>query len=138
MTETKHTLSWGAPGDDVNFVHDFLESIWVVHPDIPEMDRMLFETAIIELASNVIEHAESDDSGVACILQVQTGAHSLRAELSDTADAGSFRLATRGMPDDLAESGRGIALIQAMVDDLKYERTNGLNVWSISKKLATA
>jgi len=42
------------------------------------------------------------------------------------------------MPAELAESGRGMALIQALVDDLHYERVGDRNLWSIEKKRRTA
>lgn len=137
MTETRRTLNWSAPPCDVNAVHNFLESIWQDFSEINEMDRMTFETAILELASNVIEHATTEDDGVACVLQVHAVNHTLRAELRDTADAGAFRLTARAMPSSDAESGRGIALIQAMVDDLKYERAGQFNVWTITKTLSS-
>lgn len=40
------------------------------------------------------------------------------------------------MPDAFAESGRGIALIQALVTDFDYERTASRNLWSIRKDRA--
>jgi serine/threonine-protein kinase RsbW len=135
MTDSRHTLNWAAPPDDVEAVHDFLESIWPDFPEVDSMDRMIFETAIVELASNVIEHADPGQEGISCVLVVHTVDHTLRAELRDTAQAGAFRLSTRVMPGSEAESGRGIALIQAMVDKVSYERSGEFNVWTISKSL---
>ena len=37
------------------------------------------------------------------------------------------------MPEELAESGRGIALIQALVDELEYVRSGSSNHWRISR-----
>jgi serine/threonine-protein kinase RsbW len=135
MTDPRHTLNWAAPPDDVEAVHDFLESIWQDFPDVDSTDRMIFETAIVELASNVIEHAAPGQEGISCVLLVHTVDHELRAELRDTAQAGSFRLSNRAMPGSEAESGRGIALIQAMVDKVTFERTGEFNVWTITKSL---
>jgi len=94
---------------------------------------MAFETALIELASNVIQHSETD-SGVTCVLSIGVEADRLFARLSDTADAGGITLAGHTMPGDLAESGRGIALIQALVADLRYERVGDRNLWSFERK----
>jgi serine/threonine-protein kinase RsbW len=135
VTNSRHTLNWAAPPDDVNAVHDFLESIWSHFPEVDSTDRMIFETAIVELASNVIEHAAPWQGGVSCVLHVQIVDNALRAELRDTAQAGAFRLSDRAMPGAEAESGRGLALIQAMVDSVSFERTGEFNLWTITKSL---
>jgi serine/threonine-protein kinase RsbW len=36
------------------------------------------------------------------------------------------------MPDPLAESGRGIALINALVDDFDYRRSDLQNIWTLT------
>ncbi len=132
MTEERKNLVFSAPPDDVDAVHAFLETVWEVNPEVSEFDRMAFETALIELASNVIQHA-SGDAGVTCVLTVTADEKGLAASLSDTADAGGIVLMNREMPDELSESGRGIALIQALVDELHYERVDERNVWTITR-----
>ncbi|MCS5723572.1 ATP-binding protein [Herbiconiux sp. CPCC 203407] len=132
MTEERQNLVFSAPPDDVDAVHEFLETVWEANPGVSEFDRMAFETALIELASNVIQHA-AGEGGVTCVLTVDADENGLSASLADTADAGGIVLMDRSMPDELSESGRGIALIQALVDDLRYERVDERNVWSISR-----
>ena len=132
MTEERKNLVFSAPPDDVDAVHEFLETVWEANPGVSEFDRMAFETALIELASNVIQHA-AGEGGVTCVLTVSADEDGLSASLADTADAGGIVLMDRSMPDELSESGRGIALIQALVDDLRYERVDEHNVWSISR-----
>lgn len=132
MTEKRKNLVFSAPPDDVDAVHEFLETVWEANPGVSEFDRMAFETALIELASNVIQHA-AGEGGVTCVLTVDADENGLSASLADTADAGGIVLMNRSMPDELSESGRGIALIQALVDDLRYERVDERNVWSISR-----
>ena len=132
MSDERRNLVFSTPPDDVDAVHDFLETVWEANPEISEFDRMAFETALIELASNVIQHA-AGDGGVTCVLSVSADENGLRASLADTADAGGIVLMNRDMPDELSESGRGIALIQALVDELHYERVDDKNVWTISR-----
>lgn len=132
MTEERKNLVFNAPPDDVDAVHEFLETVWEANPEVGELDRMAFETALIELASNVIQHA-AGDGGVTCVLTVSADERGLSATLADTADAGGIVLMNREMPSELAESGRGIALIQALVDDLRYERLEERNVWTITR-----
>ncbi|MET0714788.1 MAG: ATP-binding protein [Mycetocola sp.] len=137
MTNHESTFLFSSPPTDVDAVHDFLHEIWVLHPDIDEMDRMAFETALIELASNVIQHADRGD-GVTCAMSVSADSHELRAQFSDTAEAGGFRLRTATIPDELAESGRGLAFMQMLVDEVRYERVEDRNVWSLIKKRAAS
>jgi serine/threonine-protein kinase RsbW len=37
------------------------------------------------------------------------------------------------LPDALAESGRGLALVQMVVDDLRYERVADQNRWTVRR-----
>jgi serine/threonine-protein kinase RsbW len=38
-----------------------------------------------------------------------------------------------GTPDDDAESGRGLALIQALVTTVTFERQDGTNIWVLTR-----
>lgn len=133
---TQHTLHMSSPPDDVNTVHDLLENVWSDLPDVGLEDRLSFETALIELASNVMRHADPG-SGVLCTLTIETFSDRIEATLSDTGEPGHVQLADRSMPGALAESGRGIPLIQALVDELRYDRTDGLNHWYITRQLTS-
>jgi serine/threonine-protein kinase RsbW len=135
MTKHENTFLFSSPPTDVDAVHDFLEGIWEAHPDIGGMDKMAFETALIELASNVIQHADTGD-GVTCVMTITADEGQLRAQFSDTAEAGGIRMLRATMPDELAESGRGLAFMQMLVDEVRYERVAERNVWSLTKKRA--
>jgi serine/threonine-protein kinase RsbW len=132
MTDGGRSLHFTTPPDDLNAVHDFLEAVLETAPDIDELDRMAFETALVELAGNVIQHADGG-GGTACVLTVTVDGGRLRAELTDSAEAGHVRLLGRRMPDELDESGRGIPFIQALVDTLEYRRDGEHNVWTIAR-----
>jgi serine/threonine-protein kinase RsbW len=98
---------------------------------------------VIELASNVLRHGDTG-SGVTCGLRLEVSDDRIDARLSGTggtaidllADAAAGRaLQNRAMPDELSESGRGIALIQALVDELEYTRDGNVNRWHIVRTL---
>ncbi|TFD61516.1 ATP-binding protein [Cryobacterium suzukii] len=139
-----HTLTLVSPPDDVNAVHALLETVWADATHVSATDRCSFETALIELASNVFRHADTG-SGVTCGLRLEVSDVSLDARLSDTGATskelfavkipGSAGVDAREMPDGLSESGRGIALIQALVDELEYSRDGDLNHWHIVRAL---
>ena len=100
----------------------------------PMRDRFSFETALIELAANVIRHADDGD-GVTCTLAIETSGEEIVATITDSGVAGNVHLGWREMPGELEESGRGIALIKALVHELDYDRQGDLNCWRISRKL---
>lgn len=129
----QRALTITTPPDDVDTVHDLLESIWAEAPNISIKDRFCFETALIELAANVIQHAD-DGSGVVCRLEIGVYADHVDAVLRDSGRAVSVQLEGREMPDEMAESGRGIPLIQALVD-IEYLHANDFNEWRISRRL---
>lgn len=133
MTDpVRHTIAMSAPPDDVNTVHALLVEVWADAPAVSTMDRVCFETALIELASNVISHA-GDGSGIQCLLTVDVFNDHVEARLSDSGEPGDLQLTPRAMPDELSESGRGIPLIQALVNEVEYAREGSLNQWRISR-----
>jgi serine/threonine-protein kinase RsbW len=135
MTKVRsHSLSLSTPPDDLDTVHRMLEGVWSASTDVPALDRVAFETALIELAANVLRHAD-DGSGVTCALEVLVSGDRIEATLTDSGTPGNVRLVGRAMPDEDAESGRGIPIIQALVDDLDYARVGGLNRWRITRSI---
>lgn len=135
MADTiQRTLRMSSPPDDVNSVHGHLESIWAHSPAISAVDRLSFELALIELAGNVICHADSG-SGVSFTLTIETFADSIQATVRDTGEPVDVELTGRDMPGELSESGRGIPLITALVDEFAYDREGDLNHWRITRKL---
>jgi serine/threonine-protein kinase RsbW len=134
---TDEILTLRTPADDINVVHAYIERIWALHPSLDMMDRLRFETALIELAANVIQHADDGKSIVADISIVIDDEH-IRGTISDSSPAVKVDLTRRDMPDEDAESGRGIAFIQRLVDVLHYERRDDENLWVIEKRRANA
>jgi serine/threonine-protein kinase RsbW len=131
----RHTVQILSPPDDITTVHQWVRSVWDRSPEIGEEERYRFELALVELATNVIRHADPG-TGVECTLTIETLPHELRATLSDTGVSGDIQLVDREMPDPSAESGRGIPIIQALVDELSFDHSDGLNHWHISRRLA--
>ena len=131
-----HTLAWSAPPDDVNAVHDLLERVWTENEAVSDLDRFSFETALIELASNAIGHADAG-GGISCRLRITVSGDRIEATLTDTGEAGDIELSDSDLPDELAESGRGIPLIRALVDVVEYTRETGANRWYIRRALAS-
>ena len=129
-TYTRHIE---CPPDDVDVVHRLLNSVWVDKPKVADADRYSFETAIIELTSNVIQHGDTG-SGVSCLITINVFDDRIEALLIDTGKIADIDVTEAVMPDVLAESGRGIPLIKALVDTLTYARVGDLNSWQFARK----
>ncbi|GGK93092.1 hypothetical protein GCM10007382_11630 [Salinibacterium xinjiangense] len=126
------TIAFRTPPDEVGVVHSALETLWAREGDVDEMDRMMFETAIVELVSNVIQHGTSETT-IICNLTLSANEATLKAVLEDTASPARIDLSPRDMPDEFAETGRGLAFIQALVDDFEYHRMQDRNIWTLTK-----
>ena len=129
-TYTRHIE---CPPDDVDAVHNLLNSVWVDRPKVTDADRFSFETAIVELTSNVIRHGDSG-AGIFCSITINVHDEQIEATLIDNGKIAQVVLAETTMPDGLAESGRGIPLIKALVDSFSYNRDGNLNTWQIARK----
>jgi serine/threonine-protein kinase RsbW len=129
---SEHLLVFESPPEDVTAVHEFLAGVWAEDPGVSEEERMALELALVELTSNVIEHA-AHGSGVTCRLELEIGPDSISARLRDTADPGTVSLSGRTMPDAMAESGRGLALVQMLVDHVGLDTSTGSNVWTVTR-----
>lgn len=136
-TVTERTVSFRTPPDGLEPAHETLAALWAEREDIGDMDRMMFETALIELTSNVIQHATSTVA-IVCRLTIEADDSTIRAVLVDSADPPDIDTGPRVMPDEFAESGRGIAFIQALVDEFDHDRVGAENIWTISKTLAAS
>ena len=133
---TERLLRIETPPGDVNLVHELLAAVRENSPEVPIEERYRSEAALIESASNVMRYATSSN-GVSCTDRAQSTKGQLVAELRDTAHPEDVRLVARVMPDDLAESGRGIPLSQALVDEWEYSQDDGYNLWRITRRFAS-
>lgn len=130
---TKYRQHLSVPPDDVNAVHEFLQIIWTENPGIPLRDQMSFETAIVELVANIISYSAAT-CGVTCAVEIETSEGQVDAIVSDNGELVILELDEHIMPDEFAESGRGIPLIKALVDEFTFDVSENRNIWRLSKK----
>ena len=89
------------------------------HPEIDENDLRMFETAIVEIHGNVVEHGHPPGRVIyAFELGVRPDRLVRHPRRHGQRDAGPHRLDE--LPDELAESGRGLWLAKATLDELEY------------------
>ncbi|GEP37331.1 hypothetical protein NPS01_09940 [Nocardioides psychrotolerans] len=136
--ENRLSLSAPATPEIMDLVHAMLEHLWISNPDISDRDRIRFEMSVIEILGNVVEHAYAADhvdvpgqDGRRFEIVIGVTDTQLMAHLGDNGLPTALDLSGVAMPDVLAESGRGLALATAALDDLSYERADGRNLWDL-------
>ncbi|WJL94380.1 ATP-binding protein [Microbacterium sp. ET2] len=118
----------------IDDVHHVLDLLWSSHPEVDEEDRTLFTLAVSEIATNIVEHARAREE-ISMSLDVSIDDTGLRAVFADDADPALIDLRNVSMPDVDAESGRGLALALATLDELEHSGEGG-NVWRLTRRLS--
>jgi anti-sigma regulatory factor (Ser/Thr protein kinase) len=129
-------------------VHIALQKFWVeferVHGAPPVAGRRAqVETAVGELASNIVRHAYGTSAALGGEMTLTLCGYEDRVE-GTLLDAGAAYtgppLAELTMPDalelpELPEGGWGLRLTRAAVDELSYTRASGTNCWRFVRRL---
>jgi serine/threonine-protein kinase RsbW len=126
-----HELNACADTEYLEKVHGFLQQVWATSSDVSVTDRTMFETAVMEIAANIIEHG--DEARTSCSITIEVYPDRLDARFKDDGIAALVNVDTAAMPGPLAERGRGLAIAKAALDVLAYERHNNNNFWTLSR-----
>ena len=124
---TSYVASGLAVPEQLDQLHELLRSAVAQHAAVPAEALMMFETAVMEIAGNVVEHGQPRGQ-VLWRFELTVGQGSLTALLSDSGEEYES-LVDGDMPDEWAESGRGIPLAAATLHELKFRRRAGVNQW---------
>lgn len=137
MTEVVARRGFHGPSNEaaIEAIHNELDALWDDASFVPDMDRMTFATAVIEAAANIVQHAlpvaekpveiDVDISVRPTRLVARVSAFNAREPFANDMQA--------SMPDSDAESGRGLALIEALVTTVTFERQDGTNTWILTR-----
>jgi len=115
--------------EELDRLQDLLERAAADHPEVSSTDLIMFETAVVEIAGNVVQHGRPQGE-VRWEFRLQVLPDRLDACLSDGGAAFEHVAATE-MPDEEAESGRGMPLAAAALDRLEYSRIFDVNHWEM-------
>ena len=129
----EHSLTAPAESASLEQVHAALEALWGEYDDVTPSDRILFETAVIEIAGNIAQHA-SAGVPLQFTLNLWVEPDRVEAEFRDHGRRVDIDLDVVVLPDDSAESGRGLAMARAAVDELQYRRDGSTNHWRIVRR----
>jgi len=129
----EYVLEGFAVPEQLDAVHALLAQAAAEHPDLEPMDVMLFETAIIEIANNVVEYGRPEGE-VRWRFTIRVRADEIEAELDDTGQA--FTPAHgKDMPGEDAEGGRGLPIAEALLDKIEFDRLDDTNHWRMVRRL---
>ena len=131
--DKEYTLEGFAVPDQLDAVHSLLAQAAGEHPSLDPMDVMLFETAIIEIANNVVEYGRPEGE-VRWKFTIRVREDEIEAELDDTGQR--FTPAQgKDMPGEDAEGGRGLPLAEALLDKIEFKRMDDTNHWHMVRRL---
>jgi serine/threonine-protein kinase RsbW len=128
----EYVLEGLAVPESLNLLHDLLDRVSREHPDVDSADLMLFVTAVIEVAGNVVEHGHPPGR-VTWAFRIEIRPDRLEASLSDSGEEYPGGTWGTQMPDPMKETGRGLALATAVLDSLTYERRDDANHWRMQR-----
>lgn len=129
----EYVLEGFAVPDQLDAVHALLAQAAGEHPELDPMDVMLFETAIIEIANNVVEYGRPEGE-VRWKFTIRVHEDEIEAELDDTGQ--SFTpVQGKAMPGEEAEGGRGLPIAEALLDRIEFTRMEDTNHWRMVRRL---
>jgi len=128
----EHVEECTAATDHLEAVHGTLARFWERFNAPPDARwRMMFEVAVAEVAANILEHALPPE----ITFTLRVGAGSVSADFVDSGLGWGGPSAPRDIVDEMVERGRGLAIANVAVDEVKYERLGVCNHWRLVKRL---
>ncbi|MEX5299123.1 ATP-binding protein [Kocuria sp. CPCC 205292] len=141
MTEAGSRRSRRGPAEagTVDALHDDLDALWDEAGFVPEADRMAFTLAVVEAAGNVVVHAvPAAEEPIELAVELAADPQRLEARIYEIGAAPAQVDLTGPMAHEHHESGRGLALIQALVSRVVFERHGDTNVWKLCRECGPA
>jgi serine/threonine-protein kinase RsbW len=126
-----YVISGRATESGLTELHGLIDRVRTNHPDLGLAELAMLETAVIEVAGNVIEHG-TPPGGIQYKFILEVTADGLYGSLYDNGD----QVVLPPQPDQhdpLAESGRGLVLARAVLTELRYERQGDQNAWFLTR-----
>jgi serine/threonine-protein kinase RsbW len=134
-TDPPHEVTLPAVPASLDRVHALLAEVWSANEDVPDDDRMRFEIGVIEIAGNIVEHAAAP-APLDFTLVLEVHPDRLEARFRDPGRRVEVDFDNAAMPDSMAESGRGLAMVLAVVDELTYRHDGVENHWLVVRRRA--
>jgi len=134
VTEQHVTFEVPAVAASLDEVQDRFAAWWETLDVDDARLRFSLETALAEVAANIVEHTRRADreAGRRYSVELRATDRELIAVLSDNGLPVDIDLSAVTMAEVDAESGRGLALAIAALDRLDHEHAGGHNIWTLA------
>ena len=106
-----------------------LEQLWFSHDHVPDAVRTEMAIAVGEVSANIIEHS-AKEGPVRLRMEARVLPDKVKVNFVDDGPPATVDITAPVMPDQTAESGRGLALAHAVLDRLQYRRSV-VNHWTL-------
>lgn len=123
-------LEMAAGHDALDHICDGLDALWTPRSYVPACIRMQVGIAATEITMNIIEHSSARFMSV----RAHAGLTQIYLNFTDDGRPAVIDLPSVRMPDEYAESGRGLALALATLDSLAYQHDQLGNHWTLISK----
>lgn len=110
-------------------IDNVLKRVWSACAHVPDRIRLQVGIAVAEIGANIIEHA-GRSRAVRMRMEVRVLPNEVRVSFIDDGFPAQIDLGAVRRVDEWAESGRGLAMAQAVLDRLCYRR-NWVNHWTL-------
>lgn len=119
--------------ESIDVVQQEFEAWWTELGADSIATRFAFETAVVEIATNIVEHTHRAEgtAGRGYSLELDGDDAVVTAVFTDNGMPADIDLSTVTMADIEEESGRGLALAIAALDSLDYRHVGGRNIWTL-------
>lgn len=124
------TLETVTGSGTLNDISGLLEQAWSSNTHVPGDVRVQMGIAVGEIGANIVEHAGGP---VRMRMEVCVRPNEVEVTFTDDGAPVTVDLNSVRMPNDLAEGGRGLALAQAVLEQLNYCR-DLVNRWTLVSK----
>jgi hypothetical protein len=111
-------------------VQEALGRIWTrIRPPADSLFRRLFDTAVAEVAADLLESARREDGSMHLDLEISVWSDRVEAHFSDDARPLARKIVARGLgaAELPAERGRGLQIALVALEELEYETAGGRN-----------
>jgi serine/threonine-protein kinase RsbW len=119
--------------ESLDRLHALLDRVRQEHAEVDPTELMLFETATIEIHGNVVQHGRPEGQ-VVYTFDLDVRDDMLVGVLADNGEAVPDLSEQEGLVGESAESGRGLQLARAALDELTFVRREARNTWRMVKE----
>ena len=116
--------------DPIGAMQAQLNTLWSSHPHVPDDVRMQMVIAASEVVANIIEHTGSGRP-VGIRMGAKLVGDQVHVAFADNGPPADIDLSRVEMPDAMATRGRGLALAQAVLEQLTHRCDTSGNHWTL-------